>query len=250
MVSSVRESLLKHDRQARGGRQVKAAVPTAVLVLHVAASAPELEGHAVGAVAAMIRDDGLRIDDEFFAACPPPDGNDDRLDLPPSAYRFATPAAVRSAFWPFYRKYHERHYTLAAFSPFPVEVAFMAACLREHSEHPDDLPTPFIDLASVIWAQGDDPTRWPLADPERRAAVHPLVAAREVAQALYNAYGTNALMRLLQRDELVAASIILQQYSHKLPRPDPLVEQSRELLQMAMLKRRQNRTGTVQESTS
>lgn len=219
---------------------MRLAEPRALLVLKTL-TGNDYVAFAVAAVAAMIRDDGLRIDGEFFAACDPVRSHlltaGAAQNLPPMEYQHKSPADVRAAFWPFYRRFHERHYTLAAFSPFPAEYRLIAATLQEHSPDPEaDRPWPFLDLASILWAQEQDPADSPLRHPSR--PLHPLMEARHLAEAFYRSFGVNVLLRVMRRDPLVAASLILQDYNRKRSTPDPLVTESWERLQLALFQRR------------
>ena len=103
------------------------------------------------------------------------------------AVRASSPRAVRDAFWEAWTRAQARYsgIVMAADVPIPVEANFVRACMLDNLNRSS--PYPFIDVASVLLASGQDP----LATFPRQSDELPqhtaLADARQSARLLYAA---------------------------------------------------------------
>ena len=99
---------------------------------------------------------------------------------------------VRSSFWQFYMKWKEKCHVFADVA-YPVEAQFLRQCAQENNGI-WEAPFPLLDVASVMFACGEDP----LADSAQYTGL-----MGNVHQPLYDArVSAHKLLRLLREGKL------------------------------------------------
>ena len=99
---------------------------------------------------------------------------------------------VRSSFWQFYLKWKEKCHIFADVA-YPVDAQFLRLCAQENNGI-WDAPFPLLDVASVMFACGEDP----LADGAAYTGI-----AGDAHQPLYDArVSAHKLLRLIREGKL------------------------------------------------
>jgi len=147
---------------------------------------------------------------EFRFCCPIEEakGDDDdrkwvKANVPVMEITHRHPAAVREAFWSEWEKAKKRYpgITMAGECIWPVEAAFVAACIRQEiADRKWSGPYPFHEIASVMLAAGMDPMATYEREESEKPAHEPLADARQsarlLATALRSLAHSSAMMRL------------------------------------------------------
>lgn len=110
-------------------------------------------------------------------------------NVPTLARNCATPAEVRAKFWQRWLHWREAGAWLAADCSWPVEAAFLAACVRDGGDAAHwQGPYPLLDISTLTFALGRDPrdeeTRLPDELPLHDPAADVRHSARKLQQAL------------------------------------------------------------------
>lgn len=155
-----------------------------------------LHGEAFAVAGGVYCEDGSRESEFCFSV--DPSGcfgrEDDRKwvseNIPTSiieqTHRF--PRNMRDAFWARWMRAKEDGAVMAADCPWPVEAKFLIDCISDHPIGRNwEGPYPFIDIASVIMASGDDPLANSDRLPDELPKHHPLGDARQSARILFEA---------------------------------------------------------------
>ncbi len=130
---------------------------------------------------------------EFCHACAPGrcrGGDDDRAwvaaNVPPIETTHPDPEAVRQAFWQGWTRAREAGAIMVAHCLWPVEAAFLAACILDApTERKWQGPYPFYDLSSLLLACNTDPTADLPRRPEELPKHSPLADARQCARLFF-----------------------------------------------------------------
>lgn len=149
------------------------------------------EGFAVGVV--VVGRSGILEEVVFSCAPEHAEGSEDDLawvqeNVPDLPRTHQTPREVRDAFWSFWQKWRLDGAVLVSDCAWPVETGFLSACVRDS---PDERnwrgPYPLYDLASILFAYGENPLLLTKRMPNELPAHHPLMDARQSARQLVTA---------------------------------------------------------------
>lgn len=102
--------------------------------------------------------------------------------------------AVRDAFWEFWRKWADRGAVLMADCGWPVEANFLSACIADdHRVREYEGPYPLLDLSTLLWRVGHNPTDTFDRQLHELPAHNPLMDARQSARILtWKAWGVSS----------------------------------------------------------
>lgn len=150
------------------------------------------EGFAVGY--AVVDREGTLLDDGYFGApfetveCPKHDHDWVATNVLPHLPEpnCKDPEEVRSRFWSEWVRWRGEA-TPAADVPYPVETAFVRACVLQRPQYQLIAPYPLIDVASVLLAAGDDPIGTYARLPSELPAHHPTADAKQSARLMIEA---------------------------------------------------------------
>lgn len=153
------------------------------------------EGFACGFV--VLHTDG-RVLTEGLHACPPGAAAADPSEegagrqwvaqhCPPLDPQLSTPRDVRDAFWREWLIWQRAGAVLIADCPWPVEARFVSACIADLPQRRAHGPYPLMDVGSVLYAAGFDPTGTFERETRELPQHDPLADARQSARLLLEA---------------------------------------------------------------
>ncbi len=146
------------------------------------------EGYAVGG--------GLYLDNGaclwgFRLACPInkcAGSDDDRQwvkdNIPLLEVTHSSPKAMRNEFWKLWMKAKKDGAIMAADCGWPVEAKFLLDCIKDDPSRKFDGPYPFVDVGSVLLANGLDPLKNYDRTPSELPKHDPYADARQSARLL------------------------------------------------------------------
>lgn len=152
------------------------------------------EGFAAGAV--VVDTETGETLDELYAACKPSlDGVSAETAhwltmnvIHHLKYPHISPRGVRERFWRFWRKWADKGALLCADCAWPVEANFLRTCVWDNRpEREWKGPYPLLDLSTLLWAQGINPTGTFERLESELPAHDPLKDARQSARLLLEA---------------------------------------------------------------